>query len=169
VEVKPSQLGTSPKQIVQYAKELFLNGDRHKNIRSGAFEKVFVVFDRDDHEGYYEALAMVASLDGKLKNDNKQVITFRAIPSIPCFELWLLLHFDEVNTPLHRDEVIQRLKRYISGYEKGAFGMFKHTRANLADAMRRAELLAKKFNAYTEPESFTAVLELVDLLVNIRG
>jgi RloB-like protein len=57
VEVRPSELGTAPMQVVQYAQSLFENGDRHKNIQRRAFEKVYAVFDRDDHDSYYGALA----------------------------------------------------------------------------------------------------------------
>ena len=49
VEVRPSELGTAPIQVVQYAKELFEFGDKHKNIQPRAFEQVYAVFDRDDH------------------------------------------------------------------------------------------------------------------------
>jgi len=38
VEVRPSQIGTAPVQVVQYAKELFESGDRHKSIQQRAFE-----------------------------------------------------------------------------------------------------------------------------------
>ncbi len=34
VEVRPSELGTAPVQVVQYAQVLFENGDRHKGKRS---------------------------------------------------------------------------------------------------------------------------------------
>ncbi len=71
VEVQPSQLGTAPLQVVQYAKELFEHGDRHKGIQRRAFEQVYAVFDRDDHDSYAEALRLAGSLDRKLKNDAK--------------------------------------------------------------------------------------------------
>ena len=48
VEVQPSEMGTSPIQVVKYARELFENGDRHKHIQPRAFEQVYTVFDRDD-------------------------------------------------------------------------------------------------------------------------
>jgi hypothetical protein len=56
VEVRPSQIGTAPVQVVQYAKELFESGDRHKSIQQRAFEQVYAVFDRDDHASYFDAL-----------------------------------------------------------------------------------------------------------------
>ena len=88
VEVRPSELGTAPIQVVQYAQALFEQGDRHKNIQARAFEQVYAVFDLDDHDSYFPALRLAESLDGKLKNEAKQFISFQAIASVPCFELW---------------------------------------------------------------------------------
>lgn len=169
VQVQPSDFGTSPLQVVKYAKALFENGDRHKNIQPRAFEKVFAVFDRDDHLTYSEALALAASLDGKLRNDDRKAVEFRAIASVPSFELWLLLHFEDIQAPIHRDEVMRRLKSHIPGYDKGALGAFATTRAQLDVATRRAEILSTKFTAYDDPEPFTAIADLVKLLVALRA
>lgn len=168
VEVRPSGLGTAPVQVVQYAQGLFENGDRHKNIQPRAFEQVYAVFDRDDHDSYHDALTLAASLDGKLKNDTRQPVIFRAIASIPSFELWLLLHFEDIQAPLHRDEVMRRLKRHIPGYEKGSGDAFANTEAHLSSAIQRAERLAERFSAHTEPEPFTGVVGLVKLLTTLR-
>lgn len=169
VEVRPSELGTAPIQVVQYARELFESGNRHKNIQPRAFEQVYAVFDRDDHESYSDALRLAESLDGKLKNDAKQFISFKAIASVPSFELWLLLHYEDIQVPLHRDEVIQRLRRHLPGYEKGAGHVFSATRDRLEIATERAEALADRFSADTEPEPYTAIVELVKLLMTLSG
>lgn len=169
VEVRPSELGTAPIQVVQYAKELFENGDRHKHIPPRAFEQVYAVFDRDDHGSYRDALKLAAALDGKLRNDNKQPITFRAIASVPSFELWLLLHYEDIQAPIHRDEVMQRLKQHVPGYDKGAGSAFATTRDRLDIATQRAQVLAARFNAYTEPDPYTAIVDLVMLLTTLRG
>lgn len=169
VEVRPSELGTAPIQVVQYAKALFENGDRHKNIQRRAFEKVYAVFDRDDHDSYYEALTLADSLNGKLRNDAKQPVTFLAIASVPSFELWLLLHFEDIQAPLHRDEVMSRLKQHFPGYDKGAGNAFAITRDHVAVATQRAESLSLRFSARTDPEPFTAIVELVSLLTSLRG
>lgn len=169
VEVRRSELGTAPVQVVQYAQELFENGDRHKNIQRRAFEKVYAVFDRDDHDSYHDALKLAASLDGKLRNDARQSVVFQAITSVPSFELWLLLHYEDIQAPLHRNEVMQRLKRHIPGYDKGAGNAFAITGEHLTVATQRAEALAERFSAHTEPEPFTAIVELVKLLTTLRG
>ncbi len=168
MEVRPSELGTAPIQVVQYAQALFEDGDRHKNIQRRAFEKVYAVFDRDDHDSYHEALKLAASLDGKLRNDAKQPVTFQAIASVPSFELWLLLHFEDIQAPLHRDEVMRRLKLHIPSYDKGAGNAFAITREHLAVATQRAERLTARFAERTDSEPFTAIVELVRLLTTLR-
>ena len=169
VEVRPSELGTAPIQVVQYARELFENGDPHKQVQRRAFEQVYAVFDRDDHDSYFDALRLAESLHGKLRNDNKQSVTFKAIASVPSFELWLLLHYEDIRAPIHRDEVMRRLKLHIPGYEKGAGRAFATTRERLTVATQRAELLAARFTADTAPEPYTAIVELVAGLTTLRG
>ncbi len=169
VSVHPSQLGTAPIQVVDYAKNLFENGDQHKGIRPRSFDQVYAVFDRDDHDSYFSALNRVQTLDGRLRNDNKELISFKAVASIPSFELWLLLHHEDIQAPIHRDEVMQRLKEYLPDYEKGVEGTFNATRERLESATQKAQALATKFNAYTDPEPYTGMNELVKLLTNLRS
>jgi len=84
VEVQPSELGTEPIQVVQYAKLLFETGDRYMQVQPRAFEQVYAVFDRDDHHTYFDALKLAESLDGTLRNDNKQPVQVKAIASVPA-------------------------------------------------------------------------------------
>lgn len=169
ITVSPGELGTEPIRVVQYAQQLFERGDKQKGIEPRAFEKVYAVFDRDEHRTYFDALRLSETLDGKLKNDNKQFIVFRAIASVPCFELWLLLHYEDVQAPLHRDEVMHRLRQHVPGYMKGAGRAFALTRDHLEIASQRAERLAARFTAYDDPEPYTAIVELVTLLITLRG
>jgi hypothetical protein len=168
VEVQPGELGTEPLQVVQYAKDLFESGDRNKQIQPRAFEQVYAVFDRDDHRTYFDALQLAESLDGRLRNDNRQPVRFQAMASVPSFELWLLLHYEDIQAPVHRNEVMARLKHHIPGYEKGAGGSFATTANRLKVATQRAQALAEKFNAYSDPEPYTALHELVELLTTLR-
>lgn len=170
VQVQPGQHGTTPIQVVQYAQQLFEKGDLHKRIAPRVFDQIYAVFDRDDHASYHDALKLAASLDGRLKNDNHQLISFKAIASVPSFELWLLLHFEDIQAAIHRDKVMQRLRKpgNLTGYEKGAGGVFATTRHLLETATQRAEVLAGKFTAYDEPEPYTAVGKLVARLTTLR-
>ena len=62
---------------------------------------------------------------------------------------------------------MQRLKQHLPHYEKGAGGAFALTREHLAIATQRAKTLATKSNAYTAPEPYTAVADLVMLLTTL--
>lgn len=57
---------------------------------------------------------------------------------------------------------------HIPDYDKGAGNAFAITCGHLAVATQRAEALAERFSAHTEPESFTAIVELVKLLTTLR-
>ena len=168
VQVQQGKYGTSPIRIVEYAKHLFVNGDE-KNIPPRAFEQVYVVFDRDDHETYHKALDEAAALNnGKLLNDLKQAVKFEAIASVPCFELWLLLHFEDVQAPLHRTEVYQRLRQYLPNYDKGQKGRHAQTCEYLAVATQRAEHLAGLTTAHNDAGPYTDMHRLVRLLTTLK-
>lgn len=168
IRALPSKSGTAPINVVQYAREIFERGDMHSGIKPRAFERVYAVFDRDDHDSYFDALRLAESLDGKLRNDERKRIPFKAIASVPSFELWLLLHFEDVQAPAHRDEVIARLKQFIAGYEKGAGQAYAITRAHLEIALQRAKRLATLYSAETCPHPYTGVWDLVRLLTTLK-
>ncbi len=168
VEVQPSALGTEPLQVVDYARELFENGDRHKGIRPRVFEQVYAVFDRDDHRTFHNALASARALDGTLRNDLKQRVKFAAIPSRPSFEFWLLLHFEDVHNLIHRDEAMRRLKRHLPDYDKGYGRAFAETRSGMQAAIDRARMLAGRVDPADDNEPYTGVVELVELLTTLK-
>lgn len=167
VRVQPGALGTQPLQVVEYAEQLFRMGDSHKGIQPRAFEQVYALFDRDDHPTFHAALASAEALNGKLKNDLGVVVKIEAIPSVPCFELWLLLHFEDIHAPLHRAEVQQRLRQHLPGYAKGQAGQFAATRLHIDLATQRATQLALQHTAH-DGRPFTGIHGLVSLLMKMK-
>ncbi|MHB8252510.1 MAG: RloB domain-containing protein [Acidiferrobacter sp.] len=89
VQVRPSELGTAPIQVVQYAKELVYRGRQTQAYRTSGSEQVYAVFGRDDNDSYCNALKMAEWLNHKLRNNNRQPVIFKAIASVPSFEVWL--------------------------------------------------------------------------------
>lgn len=168
VQVWPSALGTQPLQVVEYAELLFREGDLDKGILPKTFDHVCAVFDRDDHGTYHNALAKTDALNGKLRNDSGEYIPFQAIASVPCFELWLLLHFEDVHAPIHRDEVYTRLKHYLPGYDKGQPGYWAATQGQLEQAIDRAEARVATTTAHDGTEPYTRVHQLVSLLTHLK-
>ncbi|MDP3745304.1 MAG: RloB family protein [Methylotenera sp.] len=168
VQVEPSAFGTEPIQIVDYAETLFLNGDESKDIQPRAFEEVYVVFDRDEHRTYHNALAKTEALNLIYRNDNKQKVAFKSIASVPCFELWLLLHFQDVHAPMHRDDVYELLKLFIPNYQKGDVGHYALTVPHIGLAEARAMALAERNDKYDGAQPYTSIQDLVKKLSGLN-
>jgi hypothetical protein len=164
VEVQHSSLGTCPLQVVKSAEDLFLNGSSEKGIQKRAFEQVYAVFDRDDHNEYFNARDKAGALDEKLKNDFNKKVKFKAISSVPCFELWLLLHFEDAQARMHRDVALTRLQKHLPNYTKGATGIYATTKEQVLLAIERV----KKLPRHDGIECFTDIAELVNLLTTLR-
>jgi hypothetical protein len=169
VQVQPGGFGTEPLGLVEYAEHLFIHGDRTLGIEPRAFDQVFVVFDRDDHATYHAALAKAAATDGRLTNDEHKRIRVEAIASVPCFELWLLLHFVDVQAPLHRNEVYEMLTQHLPGYAKGQGGHWAATKDRREIAVQRAAARAAATNTHDGNEPFTDMHRLVDLLIHLKN
>lgn len=169
VQVQHSQFGTQPLQVVEYAEELFVAGDTARAIQPRAFEQVYAVFDRDDHTTYNLALAKADALKNSLRNSLGQKVLFKAMPSVPCFELWLLLHFEDVLAPIHREDVYARLRRHLPDYDKGQTGYFQRTRDKIPDAAARANHLTSCNSADDGLEPFTELHSLVQLLTTLKS
>jgi RloB-like protein len=168
VMVLHSEFGTDPMSVVKYAEQIFKEGDSHAKIKPKEFDRVFVVFDRDDHHNYALALETSQALHQKMRNDEKRFVSFQPIASVPCFELWLLLHFEDVLAPIHRQEVVQRLCRYLPNYEKGQGGHWQATQSRLDQAIQRAlNLTISHTNEGVAP--WTAMHELVDYLRKLKA
>jgi hypothetical protein len=154
-------IGTEPIQIVDYAVEKF-NETRE-------FECVYAVFDRDDHRTYAQALTKAQKLDNTLRNTERQLVRFFGVPTVPCFELWLLLHYQNVFAFNHRPEILTQLGGHIAGYAKGATGIYAGTETLIDAAEKRAVQLRGRFQAAGGVDPYTDVDLLVARLRNIRG
>ena len=148
VEIVQCSIGTAPIQIVEDAKQRFRESKK--------YDRVYCVFHRDDHKSFQDALNTARSLNNKMKNDEGRLIPFSAIPSIPCFELWLLIHFQPLLREENRDSVFAFLKQELPSYEKGARDTFARTKDNLytaysnAEAIRQRRVQTNSENPYTD-------------------
>lgn len=147
-------------QIVESAKEILL--------KSKSFERVFCVFDRDEHLDFENAIKSANAQNEKYVSDSEEMISFRPIVSIPSFELWLLIHFECVTKPLHRKVVESMLKKHIIGYEKGKKGVFLLTSDLLNTAFRNADIMNAEALRIGRKDPFTEVDRLVKLLMELK-
>jgi hypothetical protein len=105
------------------------------------WDEIHCVIDRNGHETFDAALQLAGSRQGVF-----------VVPSYPCFEYWLLLHFDYTRAPYTAvggksscDRVIDALRQQpdMNGYNKGGLqGLFE--RLHRADRLSKALANAKR-------------------------
>ena len=88
---------------------------------------------------------------------------------MPCFELWLLLHYADIQAYFERDQIYQRLRAHMPTYEKGLQGVYAATSPTLAVATQRAAALQGRYNAHQGNQPYTNADLLVTLLKSVRA
>ena len=145
--------GATPSKIVERARQLYQN----EKEDGDPYDKVYCVFDRDEHPDYQQSLRMV-----------KREGRFEAIISVPCFEYWLLLHFEYTTRPYGRQSaahaVVADLKRHLPNYSKNDERIFEKLRDKVETAKKNA---AKSLRLGRDNPS-TNVHKLVKYLQNIK-
>lgn len=161
IKTVPSNLGTNPENVVRSAEAKFKSLGR-------TFDRIYAVFDRDDHQGYANAIDMAAKRNGKLLNAERKATQFQAIPSVPCFELWLLIHFAQTQGPIHRDDIAARLKRHWPDYAKNIPNAYATTKDRLEIAKRHATQTRQQVGPLPGTDCYTDVDQLVEVLLNLN-
>ncbi len=163
VEVMPSAKGSAPINIVEFAIQT-------AESREG-IDKVFCVFDQDNHASY--DLALEKLKNHKPSHKGKSKPHYHAIVSSPCFEIWLLLHFTYTTKPYSStgkrsvsDNLIADLRQYMPNYTKSTIVLFELTREYLEKAIANAKKL-KNDNGLTGSIHFTDVYILVEYLISL--
>lgn len=128
--------GSAPQSVVSYAIRRF--------EEDPTFDQVYCVVDRDGHARFDEALERVRNktLVKRAQGRSLGPATFTAIPSIPCFEYWLLLHFTYTTAPLPRYSDVEPLLKAQPGFEsygKGSTNVYELTKAKLPQALSNAD------------------------------
>ncbi|MCY7294609.1 RloB family protein [Alteromonas sp. a30] len=159
VEVADSR-GSSPKNVLESAEKLAKRASKEGN----PYDRIYCVFDKDSHASYSATVE---------KLTNKQ--HFYACTSVPCFEYWLLLHFEYTTTPYHASgnrsictQVIKKLKSHIPNYEKGNKKIFDDLETKLGTAIENAKKALSAANDIGEDNPTTHAHELVEYLINLK-
>lgn len=164
--------GSAPISVVQAAIDAF-NADRD-------YDCVYCVFDRDDHASYQQALDSIAHTRLNRNNGRKTdgQARFEAITSIPCFEYWLLLHFEYTTCPFaptpqaspckHIVDTLES-RHYLAGYTKGMAGLYARTKSRLGTAESNAVKALKAAQHAGTDNPSTRIHELIAYLKNIKA
>lgn len=160
VKIAPNN-GNTPDKIVGHALHLYeadyKNGD--------PFDAVYCVFDRDTHSTFEAAKAKIEALKAEKK-------PFNAITSTPCFEYWLLLHFeftDKAFTATGKtsagDAVAKALKVHMPHYAKGQLDIHAIVQSRAETALKHAKRARKNAEKTGSTNPTTDVDKLVETLM----
>lgn len=122
--------GLNTKTLIDKAVEL-------QKESAGRYQHIWVVFDKDDfpNEHFNEAIEKCK----ELSNDD---VTYHALWSNQCIELWFLLHFCYFDSDLHRTEYYPKLSAYLnSKYKKNRKDLYSVLRCHLDVAIKNSKRL----------------------------
>ncbi|MEX5685965.1 RloB family protein [Pseudomonas silesiensis] len=157
--------GSAPISVVNHGTELYA-----EEIAKGLepYDKVYCVFDRDTHDSFDEAVL-------KIKGMKPRGI-YHAITSVPCFEVWLLLHFNYSAAPFRASgnksagaRVMDELLRYWPTYKKGQNNAFEHLFNELDSAIHSANRLNAECKSRGSDNPTTNIHDLVLYLKDIKA
>ncbi len=138
--------------------------------RDQDYDHVACVFDRDTHQDYSATLAEIRQhgAQGRIGRRKARATRLMAVPSDPCFEYWLLLHFQATTaTFTGPNEVISRLRRCegMADYQKADAGVFGHLQPRLDTALANARQVRQATLESGADSPVTGFDELVDYLL----
>jgi hypothetical protein len=152
--------GTDPVSVVKFTEARLIQGE---------FDRAYCVFDRDGHANYSEALQIVAN------SQNGKNGRLRAITSVPCFEIWVLLHFRYSSAAFNSagsqsacDRVVAEVRKHFADYSKGHTGVYDRLETLMEKAHAHAKRLTEENATTGSTNPATRVHELVEYLCNIR-
>jgi hypothetical protein len=129
------------------------------------YSEVWVIFDKDDNKDFDEAITFA--------NKNYLNVAW----SNECFELWLLLHFQNLNSAISRDNYSTKLNNHFKEkninngvYDKNIKEIFDITYPFVDTAIIRSECLVKEYEeakifSPTKMNPCTSVQDLVKELI----
>lgn len=161
IKICGKECGTDPLSIVNFAIETYK--------KDPIFDRVYCVFDRDRHVTFNTALEKVRLT--RLPHGGKLF----AVPSVPCFEYWLILHYKFTTKPYAAtgcssvcDQVIRGLKKHIGGYDKGNQDIFLITKDKLDTAIANSKSVKKFHETSGTDNPSTLMHELVEYLRELK-
>jgi hypothetical protein len=148
---------TDPQRIVRQAERLRMEADSaarrglDDNLR---YDEVWCVFDRDEHAHFDEAIDKAAAIKLSLAVSN------------PCFELWILLHFQDQASGLTRHLAADKVRKHLPGYNKKITFTELSAAGHTGQAIKRAKRMeddARELGKWTDNPT-SGVWKLVENL-----
>jgi hypothetical protein len=133
LKIKSIGLGCDPEIVVD--RVILERDDRVRAKRKDAtpiYDEVWAVFDIDEHDTNRLESAVLKAREAGIKT---------AI-SNPCFELWILLHFEDHFSAISSQGLEKRIRFHVPNYKK--YVCYRELKVGRDHAIRRAKALEKQ-------------------------
>lgn len=156
VDLDVKGLGRSTKVLVNEAIK--------KRSLNHSYSDVWVVFDKDDNNDFDEAITLA-------KKEGLNVAW-----SNECFELWILLHFQDLKAAISRGDYTDKLNTYFKKknlnngeYDKNIYDIFDITSQYVSTAIKRSNSLLEyhKSNNIFSPDKMNPATMIQDLVAEL--
>jgi hypothetical protein len=132
VVVADNTKGAAPISVVECAEE--------RAAEQGGYDTIFCVFDRDGHESFDRARSKIEGFASRSRNR----LNIHEAISVPCFELWVLLHFERTDRTFQNcAALVVRIRNlHLEDYQKADDEVAKQLLARVETALANARWLA---------------------------
>ena len=136
------------------------------------FDEAFCVFDHDTHESFDEVCNNIKNKKNNSKRKDANNCEIQAITSTPCFEIWLMLHFNYSTQPILAKrgkscgEIAKIHMKKIGGFEKYDGALTSKQLDLLMDKIDQAIKNAEKLNRYNSSNNSSNPSTEVYILVD---
>lgn len=164
LNIQVEGVGKDPLTLVNHAQTLYKEEER----LGDPYDKIFCVFDKDQHTTYEQALKLIKNIG--LKGE------WLAVTSVPCFEYWLLLHFNFTARPFYpvpnlsaSQAAVKKLKEYLPFYEKGGKGLYSELIVQVETAIGYARRITDESERNKTDNPSTNMHEVVEYIREIKA
>lgn len=126
-------VGEGADTITIVKKAIELRDERKNHRLKPPYDEVWVVFDKDE----FPAEKFNAAIDLAAKEEIGHAYSNEA------FELWYILHFEFLNTPISRSQYVAKLKKLLGSYKKNQGNIYQllQKKGNESAAIKSAKRL----------------------------
>lgn len=152
IDIKVYGMGSNTMLLVDWAIQ------RKEEEKGDGFDtEWWVVFDRDDHQQFDQAIQKAESAGVNVAYSNE------------CFELWFILHFELLSTAIGRQKYYEKLTDLLSQKYSKNSNIFSLIKDREASAIRNAKNLEKQhdeegISAFSKRDPSTTAYKLVEKL-----
>ena len=148
---------SAPVNLVRKAEQL--------NLTNDGYDHIYCVFDKDVHESFDRAREKIRALSRR----TKKPLPIKEAVSIPSFELWVLLHYEQTDRSFNTSvEVIRYIsnQNHIRPYKKADDSTCQELITRLETALINADWLERRGHTGNE-NPMTNVHKLVQHIKEI--